>query len=211
MTPIKITIYSDYIWPFCYIGKGIVERLKQEFKIIDEWLPFEIHPDTPQKGVFWKDYFPGMNPEAFFRQLDERGKKMGVRFGPQPLMSNSCRALEGGEFAKEHGRYDAYHEAVFRAFFTECKDIGNRSVILELAMNVGLDAAALDAALESNTYLPRLQATTREAKANGFSAAPTFVIDGHGSISGAQPIDTFRTILRGVEKGTKLESLATMN
>ena len=185
--------------------------MNQEFTIVDEWLPFEIHPDTPQKGVFWKDYSPGMNPEAFFRQLDERGKKMGVRFGPQPLMSNSRGALEGGEFAKEHGRYDAYHEAVFRAFFTECKDIGNRSVLLELAKNVGLDAAALDAALESNIYLPRLQATTREAKANGFSAAPTFVIDGYGSISGAHPIDTFRTILRGVEKGTKLEPLATMN
>ena len=185
--------------------------MKQEFKIIDEWLPFEIHPDTPQKGVFWKDYFPGMDAEAFFRQLDERGQKLGVRFGPQPLMSNSREALEGGEFAKEHGRYDAYHEAVFRAFFTECKDIGNRSVILELAKNVGLDADALDAGLESNIYLPRLQAITREAKANGFSAAPTFVIDGYDSISGAQPIDTFRTILRGVEKGTKLEPLATMN
>ena len=185
--------------------------MKQEFTISDEWLPFEIHPDTPQKGVFWKDYFPGMDPEAFFRQLDERGQKLGVRFGPQPLMSNSRGALEGGEFAKENGKYDAYHEAVFQAFFTDCKDIGDRSVILEIARGIGLDAAALDAALESNIYLPRLQATSRKAKANGFSAAPTFVIDGYGSISGAQPIDTFRKILRGVEQGTNPEPLATMN
>jgi hypothetical protein len=97
---------------FCYIGKGIVERLKQEFTIIDEWLPFEIHPDTPPEGVLWKDYFAGMDPEAFFRQLDERGRKMGVRFGPQPFMSNSRKAMQGGEFAKEHGKYDAYHEPV---------------------------------------------------------------------------------------------------
>ena len=185
--------------------------MKREFKIIEEWLPFEIHPDTPIEGVLWKDYFPGMDPEAFFRKLDERGKKMGVRFGPQPLMSNSSMAMQGGEFAKEHGKYDAYHEAVFRAFFTACKDIGDRSAILELAKNVGLDAVALDAALENNIYLPRLQATTRKAKANGFSAAPTFVIDGYGSISGAQPIDTFRTILRGMKKVTNLEPLATMN
>ncbi len=185
--------------------------MKQEFTISDEWLPFEIHPDTPPEGVLWKDYFPGMNPEAFFRQLDERGKKMGVRFGPQPLMSNSSMAMQGGEFAKEHGGYDAYHEAVFRAFFTDCKDIGDRSVILDLAKGVGLDAVALSAALEDGIYLPRLQEVSRMAKKNGFSAAPTFVIDGYGSISGAQPIDTFRTILRGVEKGTKLEPLATMN
>ncbi len=184
--------------------------MKQDFKIIDEWLPFEIHPDTPQKGVLWKDYFPGMNPEAFFRQLDERGKTMGVRFGPQPLMSNSREAMEGGEFANAHGRFDAYHEAVFRAFFTDCRDIGDRGIILEIAKGVGLDAAALDAALEGGTYHSRLQATTRKAKANGFSAAPTFVIDGYGSVSGAQPIDTFRTILRGVEKATTREPLAAL-
>ena len=87
-----------------------------------------------------------MNPEAFFQQLDERGEKMGVRFGPQPLMSNSRLAMQGGEFAKDHGKYDVYHEAVFRAFFTDCKDIGDRSVILEIAGEVGLDATALDAA-----------------------------------------------------------------
>ncbi len=176
--------------------------MKQEFAITDEWLPFEIHPDTPQKGVLWKDYFPGMNPDMFFQQLDERGKRIGVRFGPQPLMSNSRMAMQGGEFAKENGQYEAYHEAVFRAFFTDCQDIGDRSVILKLARDVGLDAVALDAALDGNNYLPHLQETTRKAKANGFSAAPTFVIEGHGSVSGAQPIDTFRSIFHNLKKGT---------
>ncbi len=119
--------------------------------------------------------------------------------------------MEGGEFAKEHGKYEAYHEAVFRAFFTDCKDIGDRTVILNIANSVGLDAVALNAALESGIYLPRLQGTTKKAKSNGFSAAPTFVIEEYGSVSGAQPIDTFRAILRGVEKVKNPESLVTMN
>jgi len=181
--------------------------LKQEFPIIDEWLPFEIHPDTPPEGVLWKDYFPGMSPEAFFSQLDDRGQKMDVRFGPQPLMSNSRMAMQAGEFAKDHGSHDAFHEAVFRAFFTDCKDIGDRAVILEIAKDVGIDAAALDEALENDIYLPRLQETTTEAKANGISAAPTFVIDGYGAISGAQPIDTFRASLRRVAKGITPEPM----
>ena len=185
--------------------------MKQEFTIIDEWLPFEIHPDTPPEGVLWKDYFPGMDPEAFFQQLDERGRKMGVRFGPQPLMSNSRMAMQGGEFAKEHGKYDPYHEGVFRAFFTDCRDIGNQEVILDLAKGVGLDASALSAALEDGIYMTRLQEASKMAKMNGFSAAPTFVIEGYGSISGAQPIDTFRAILRGVEEVTNPEPLATTN
>ncbi len=185
--------------------------MKQEFTIIDEWLPFEIHPDTPPEGVLWKDYFPGMDPEAFFRQLDDRGRKMGVRFGPQPLMSNSRMAMQGGEFAKEHGKYDAYHEGVFRAFFTDCRDIGNQEVILDLAKGVGLDASALSAALGDGIYMTRLQEASKMAKKSGFSAAPTFVIDGYGPISGAQPIDTFRKILRSAGKATNLERLTAVN
>lgn len=141
-----------------------------------------------------------MNPETFFQQLDDRGRKMGVRFGPQPLMSNSRMAMEGGEFAREHGRYEAYHEAVFRAFFTDCLDIGDRAVILGMARTVGLDTDQLTTALESGIYLPRLEVTTRNAKMRRISSAPTFIVDGYRDITGAQPIDTFRTILRDVEK-----------
>ena len=144
-----------------------------------------------------------MNPEAFFQQLDERGKKMGVRFGAQPLMSNSREALEGGEFAKKHDRYDAYHEAIFRAFFTDCLDIGNRQVIMDVARKAGLDEKALNAALEKSTYLPRLRETTDKAKKLWISSAPTFVIEGYGNITGAQSIDNFRAALREVEKMQK--------
>jgi predicted DsbA family dithiol-disulfide isomerase len=118
--------------------------------------------------------------------------------------------MQGGEFAKEHGRYGAYHEAVFRAFFTDCQDIGDRSVILDLANGVGLDAVALSAALENGVYMPRVQEASRKAKMNGFSAAPTFVIEGYGAVSGAQPIDSFRKILRGVQESTNPEPLVTM-
>lgn len=141
-----------------------------------------------------------MNPEAFFQQLDDRGKKMGVRFASQPLMSNSREVMEGGEFAKENNRYDTYHDAVFRAFFTDCLDIGDRAVILNIARTVGLDADELNTALDGGIYLPRLRETTRKAKTRGISSAPTFIVDGYGTITGAQPIDTFRTILREMEK-----------
>ncbi len=127
--------------------------------------------------------------------MDERGRKFGIRFGPQPLMSNSREALAGGEFAKEQGQYEAYHEAVFKAFFTECRDIGNREVVLGLAGKIGLDEKALNKALEKGTYLPRLEAATRAARARGIGSAPTFLMEGYGVIVGAQPFKTFRTAL----------------
>lgn len=167
---------------------------------MDEWLPYEIHPDTPPEGVLWKDYFPGMNPEAFFRKLDQRGKKRGNRFGSQPLMSNSRAALEAGEYAKEKGSYEPYHQAIFRAFFSDCQDIGKREVILQAAAQAGLDRDELAAALDAKTYLPRLQMATQSARQQGISGVPGFVIPGHGLISGAQPYESFRRIFARLQE-----------
>ena len=104
-------------------------------------------------------------------------------------------ALEGGEFAKENSRYDAYHEAIFRAFFTDCKDIGKKDVILKAARHADLDEEALINTLDNQTYLPRLEETSRMAKRNRITAAPTFVINEHVTITGAQPIEKFRKVL----------------
>lgn len=174
--------------------------MKDDFTIEDVWLPFEIHPDTPPHGVRWNEYFPGMDAKAFFQQLDARGRDLGVRFGPQPLMSNSSLAMQGGEFAKAHGRYDAYHEGIFRAFFTDCLDIGDRSVLRDLAAGAGLDTAAFDAALDAGAHQPRLEETTRRARELGISSAPTFLVDGYGTITGAQPIKVFQAAIAAAHK-----------
>lgn len=136
-----------------------------------------------------------MHPETFFQRLDERGRTMGVRFGPQPLLSNSREALEAGEFAKQHACYDAYHEGVFRAFFTQCKDIGRREVLLEVASDSGLDPDELVSALDAKRYLPHLEETIRAARSMGIVSVPAFVIEGYGIVTGAQPFDNFRMIL----------------
>ena len=143
-----------------------------------------------------------MNPTEFFRQLDDRGQELGVRFGAQPLMSNSRLALMGGEFAKEQARHGEYHEAVFRAYFTECRDIGRRDVILDAARNVGLDAEQLSEALQDKVYFPRLAATTRKARAKGITGAPTFLVNGQTRVVGAVPVEELRAVLRTAQERT---------
>ena len=124
---------------------------------------------------------------------------MGVRFNLQPLMSNSRLALEAGEFAKEYGMHDTFHEAVFKSFFTECKDIGQKDVLVDIAGSLGLDTDKLVTDLDNHTYLSKLEETTRSAHSMMVSAAPTFIIDGLRPITGAQPLDTFRTVLEKVQ------------
>ena len=124
---------------------------------------------------------------------------MGVRFNLQPLMSNSRLALEAGEFAKEYGKHDEFHEAVFKTFFTECKDIGQRDILLDIAGSLELDSDKLAKDLDNHTYLKKLEETTRAAQKRMVSAAPTFIIDGLRPITGAQPLDTFRTVLEKIQ------------
>ncbi len=177
--------------------------MQQEFAIEDEWLPYEIHPDTPAGGVRLDEYFPGMKPELFFEEINQRGKRYDVFFGPQQIMSNSRLALMGGEFAKEHGGYHQYHEAVFKAFFTDCKNIGDMDVLLDAARESGFDEQAFKEALEQGAYLDKLKETTQLARDKWVNAAPTFVIEGHGNVTGAASIESFREIfsrLRDVQK-----------
>lgn len=103
--------------------------------------------------------------------------------------------MQAGEYAKAHGQYDAYHDAVFNTFFTQCKDIGDTEVILAIAQNVGLDSKQLENELNTGKYKPMLEETTRQARKNMISSAPTFLIAGGGSITGAQSIDQFRAVL----------------
>lgn len=172
--------------------------MRQEFDLEDTWVPYEIHPKLPVGGTPWGEYFRGMDSEAFFRQLDAKGRELGVRFNHQPNMSNTHRALTGGEFARDHGRYHQYHDAVFKAYFTDCRDIGDMAVLRDVAGEARLPVEAFEAAVLGGTYLPRLEQTMENARENRVGAAPTFIIEGYGKLTGAQPAETFRAVFAGI-------------
>ena len=141
-----------------------------------------------------------MDPLAFWSQLNLRAESMGIHFGPQKLMSNSSKAMQAGEFAKLHDRYEAYHGAVFNAFFTDCKDIGDTRIILDIAQSIGLDVLPLEKDLDAGMFKPVLEATTQSARSNMITSAPTFIIDGQTTITGAEPIENFRNVLNRFQK-----------
>lgn len=177
--------------------------MKREFPIQDIWLPFEIHPETPAEGIALSKKFPGMDPVRMVEQFNERGKALGVRFGPWELLSNSRQALEAGEFARDQGRAEEMHEAIFEAHFTRSQDIGRRNLLLEIAEKAGLEPEALGRALDLGTYRPRLEETTRRAHEKGIRAAPTFEIEGGQRIVGAVPLETLRAAVQEARKPGK--------
>jgi len=84
---IRIKMFSDYICPFCYLGKAIIDRLKSRFDIELEHVGIEIHPETPICGVDLREYFSETN--EMYEHLRSRGKEYGLNFCDVRTLPNS--------------------------------------------------------------------------------------------------------------------------
>ena len=172
--------------------------MKEEFSLQDEWLPFEIHPETPRAGVLLTESLPHIDWPGLYARLREMGAPYNKVFADVRVLPNSNEVLQAGEYALEHGRFEQFNEAVFRAYFSELQDIGSREVILNLAAQCGLDADDLGRALDEDRYAARLRAVTGEARSNGINSAPTFIIDNTYVIVGMQSESQFRQLLQKI-------------
>jgi predicted DsbA family dithiol-disulfide isomerase len=179
---------------------GLVDTLKREFDLCVEWLGFEIHPDTPPEGLPLSTMLPHVNAESMSRRLNSMGGPFGITFQKIAHIANSRLALEAGEFAKEHDRFDQYHRAVFAAYFSRAEDIGNVEILKRAGQDAGLDAGSLEQALRTGKYRPALENMRREAARLGVNAAPTFILEEKGRIVGAQSLDVFREKLRALQQ-----------
>jgi predicted DsbA family dithiol-disulfide isomerase len=145
--------------------------------------------------VLLTESLPHIDWDALYRNLRASGAAFGIGFGNVTLLSNSRMSLEAGEFARDRGKFEAYHEAIFNMYFTQARDIGVWDAVREAAEAAGLDAAELKEALDEGRYTPLIAAVTNEAHRSGINSAPTFIIDGRYAIIGAQPMEVFRDAL----------------
>jgi len=169
----------------------------------DEWLPFEIHPETPREGVLLTESLSHIDWPDLYARLREMGAPYEKIFADVLVLPNSNAVLQAGEYALEHGRFEKFNEAVFKAYFTDLQNIGARSVILELAEECSLDAADLARALAENRYGARLRAVTEEARSRNINSAPTFIIDNKYVIAGMQSLGQFRQLFQNVQAETR--------
>ena len=124
--------------------------------------------------------------------LRRRAVELGLHFDPPERLSNTRLAVEAAEFARDAGKHPAFHREVLAAYFARSEDIGDIEVLVRTAEQVGLDTAALRAALAGGTYAVRRQAAEAEARGLGIAGVPTFIFRGGPKVVGAQPLDHFR-------------------
>jgi len=150
--------------------------------------------------VLLAESLPHIDWDELYARLRQMGAPYGTVFSDVRLLPNSREALQAGEYALERGRFEQFNEAVFKAYFTDVQDIGDRAVILSLAEGCGLDGADLAGALDERRYAARLDAVSDEARALGINSAPTFIIDSRFAVVGMQPEGRFRQLLEKIRK-----------
>jgi predicted DsbA family dithiol-disulfide isomerase len=189
---LRVTAFSDYICPFCYIGSRRPLRLDEAFDLRVNWCGVEIHPETPPEGmpVARLGYQPAQWM-AMMENLQHLAAEDGLVLREHDFTTNSHKALLLAESAKEAGRgpFYALHESLFRAFHVEGTNIGDASVLCQLATGAGIPEAMVERAWQEERFEERLRQNLRAAAQIGLRGTPTFIIGRQvmaGAVSYAQ-------------------------
>ena len=179
-----------------------IEKLKAEHNVKVEWVHFPLHPDTPAEGRSLADLFAGRNVDrkAMHAQMKARMDAEGLPYGERAMTYNSRLAQELGKWADTQPGGEAIHDALFRAYFVEARDISQPSVLLDIARHVGLSADGAREVLEKRTFKDAIDADWKLSREYGITGVPTFVAGGYGVV-GAQPYEALEQLVRKAAQG----------
>lgn len=204
----KIKIWSDFVCPFCYIGgKHLQDALKQMNSDIEiEYMSYELDPrSNPDKGITMVEMLMskyGMSEtdaQANVDRVDDMAHKAGLEFnGGIAIQANTFKAHKVMQYAKTLGLSTQVFETYYEYHFALGKDISEDAVLIEGAVAVGLDAQAVQGVIENDDYAMHVRNDEAWAAQNGVKGVPFFLIDEQVSLSGAQPIQTFKEAINHV-------------
>lgn len=213
----KIEIWSDYVCPFCYIGKKQLEKAIEDTGYSGQvelvYKSYQLDPTTPidsHSTVYEslaKKY--GMSLEKAKEMtvgVTERAKEVGLNYDFSNLMEeNTLKAHRLVKWAEQQGDVTALVESLLNSHFIEGKRIGQDDVLLEIAEKVGLEREEVAKVLADDGYKNEVEADIQEGLQLGVRGVPFFVLNRKYGISGAQPQEVFEDTLRKVAEEEGLQ------
>ena len=204
----KVEIWSDVMCPFCYIGKRRFENALQQFDNKDnveiEWKSFQLSPDMEtdpaisidqylaDKKGWTLDYAQQLNT-----QVTQMAAEVGLTYNfDKAVVANSFNAHRLSHLAKSHGLGVAAEEQLFKAYFTDGKNIDDQETLVELGVEIGLNADEIKQVLQSSTYADEVKHDIAEAEYLGIRGVPFFVMNNKYAVSGAQAVPVFEQTLQ---------------
>ena len=158
---------------------------------------FPLHPETPQEGRSLEDLFRGRGYDVAKMQAQMRARMQaeGLPYGERRMTYNSRLAQELGKWAESQPGGEAIHDALFRAYFVDSKNISDPDTLISIAESVGLDPRQAREVIEKRTHKDAVEADWEKSRRYGVTGVPTFVIGNRGVV-GAQPYEALEELVK---------------
>lgn len=221
---IKIEVWSDFVCPFCYIGKRRLETALDKFEYKDEvelvFKSYELDPLAKKKydenihQIIAKKY--GITVEQAKKsneQIVAQAKDLGLNYNFDDLIpTNTFDAHRLAYYAKSEGKMNELTERILKAYFVDSLNISDHNVLAGLAGEAGIDTQKALEVLKSDSYTSEVRKDEEDASRLKISGVPYFVINSKYSINGAQREELFLEVLEKVKNeelsDQKLNSLS---
>jgi len=200
-----ITVYSDYVCPFCYLGRQSLDRYQEtrEESLEIDWHPFDLrsHKRGPD-GAIDHDVDDGKG-EDYYEQARQNVRRLAEKYDVEMTLDLS-REIDSlpAQVASFHVRethpeqWLAFDEAIFEALWVDGRDVGDVDVLADLAADVGIDADEIREAVADEDLRERLRERFAEAQQRGVTGVPTFVYEGYAA-RGAVPPEHLERLVEG--------------
>ena len=173
-----------------------IEKLRENYDIDVKLVHFPLHPDTPAQGITLEELFAGraVDLDAMYQRMKANMDGEGLEYAKRTHTYNSRLAQELGKWAETQPGGAAIHDALYRAYFVEGRNIGDADVLVEIAAAVGLDAAAARVVIETRSFKDAIDEDWQKSHEYGVTGVPTFVADAKGLV-GAQPYEMLERLM----------------
>jgi predicted DsbA family dithiol-disulfide isomerase len=173
-----------------------VEKLKETFEVETVLVHFPLHPETPPEGRSMAEVYAGRNidPEAMYQRMKGLMDAEGLPYGRRTHSYNSRLAQELGKWADAQPGGWAIHDALYKAYFVEARNIGDLDILVEIAGSVGLPGDEARAVLEERRFKDAVDADWAKSRQYGVTGVPTFVAARYGVV-GAQPYEVLEQLV----------------
>lgn len=183
-----------------------MERLQEEYNLAIKWIAFPLHPDTPAEGRTLEELFAGrmMDIPVLLEKLRAVAESEGLPFGNRTHTYNSRLAQELSKWAEEMGAGEAYHDALFRAYFVDGLNIARPEILGDIVAELGLSAIEALEVLDERAYALKVEEDWQYSRDMEVMAVPTFAAGGR-LIVGAQPYEVLEQLVQHAGAEEKID------
>jgi len=205
---IKLDIISDPICPWCFIGKSYLDRALEkhpDHPFTIEWHPFQLNPDMPAEGMDRRAYLEGKfggkeGALKAYTPVVEHAKTAGLEINFEDIKRtpNTLDAHRLIHWAGIEGKQTPVKSALFKAYFTDGRDIGDKEVLAEIAGECGMVKMIVSHLLKSDADADGIRQRDAHARERGVTGVPCFIIDNQHVLSGAQPPELWGKVIEEI-------------